>query len=160
MHRAFCFFFAIVASSATLPAQETGTWRQLPVPKPPVAKYQFIDFADSVNGWVVTSDGYFSLTTNGGRSWREPKCVGSVERVDKVKLYDASTGIIVSSPVQSTFQNPARLSLTTDGGTSWRSFLLPDTMRGWLPSSIVNRNVIGFVGFEHAIASHILYTST
>ncbi len=154
--------FSFLNASSTLHAQGTGTWLLLPVPPPPSTRYQFIDFADSVNGWVVTSDGHFSITSDGGQVWRGPRSIDSVQVVEKAKLYDAGSGMVISSPSPGppSAKIPLKISRTSDGGVTWISSFLPDSVPARLPVSLVNRRKIGFVVPDRSMARNVLYTSS
>jgi hypothetical protein len=132
----------------------TGLWKQLSVPTPAGKKYAFIDFADSCNGWVMSTDGFYSMTQDGGRTWSQPRGIPDPDQVESMKLYGRDSAAVVThgSPVWS---RAHKLYHTSNGGQTWFGGILPDSIGAGTAISLVNKSLIGFVSM-----AGMLYTST
>ncbi len=146
---------AIALSSARLNAQPTGVWKEVPAPKLG-GQWIILDFADSLNGWLVKQDsgsGEFTKTTDGGKTWVNNKIVLK-NAIIAEKLYDSQNGMVVTTYADSV----TRLYVTTDAGNNWSEKIFPDTLLSPLRGgyvSLLNKDMIGFIS-----EGLYLYTST
>jgi hypothetical protein len=139
------FLLLIVAPVAIVEAQTgTGIWKQRPVPATPAQKYVFIDFADSLHGWVMSADGYYSMTDDGGRTWGPTKAIPAPPRVVAVKRYGEDSAMAVVKIDSLSFEI-TRFLRTTDRGATWSTGLPPDSTRVTGAISIVNPVRIGYI---------------
>jgi hypothetical protein len=127
----------------------TGIWKQLAVPPSPGSKYTFIDFADSCNGWVMATDGCYSMTQDGGRTWSQPEVLAGAGSVVGMKRYGRDSALVVNR--WSSFN----LLRTTDRGSTWSKTPSPDPTNLSQTFSLVNDSLIGLVSQRGR-----LYTST
>ncbi len=137
----------------------TGVWRQLAVPASPGMAYSFIDFSDSLHGWVMSPDRFFSLTTDGGQTWRGPHMVGDSGAVRSMKWLGGDTGV-VAVDVGLSLDSKSRLLRTTDRGQSWISSLAAAGKPFNSLVSLVNRSLIGYVALGRERGDVWLCTST
>ena len=137
----------------------TGVWRQLAVPASPGMAYSFIDFSDSLHGWLMSPDRYFSLTTDGGQTWRGPHMVGDSGAVRSMKWLGGDTGV-VAVDAGSGLNGVSQLLRTTDRGQSWISSLAAAGKRFNSLVSLLNRSLIGYVALGREWGEVWLCTST
>lgn len=143
-----------------LPAQTpTGIWQQLAVPASPGQKYTLIDFSDSLHGWVMSEDRFFSLTMDGGQTWRGPHMVGDSGAVRSMKWLGGDTAV-VAVDAGSLLDGTSRLLRTTDRGQNWISSSTPADKRFHSDVSFVNRSLIGYVAVGREWGDVWLCTST
>jgi hypothetical protein len=150
--RTFLVFFVLLCWQEL--AAQTGTWKKLAVPKPIDSKYAFIDFADSINGWLLSADRRYTMTSDGGKSWSAVAQVPDSSRIVNMKLYDDHVGILVAV-VSEELPMLLKIVRTTDHGVTWSKSVLPDSTSFSTVMSLVNRVVIGFISDRN-----VLYTSS
>jgi len=113
--------------SSELHAQ-TGVWKASPLPAPPGASYSLIDFADSANGIVFSTDGHYVLTSDGGTTWSQIRTLPDSLSIVQMRLYDANTCVALGQDGRVSLGNVFLLR-TSDRGTSWKLLNLPAHIR-------------------------------
>jgi Secretion system C-terminal sorting domain len=107
-------------------------WKQLPLLQSS-QEYKFIDFADSLNGWIFSDSGAYAKTTNGGKNW-ESGSVALPSTVSQIKSFSNNICWVVSGA----YYNIYAVFYTTNG-KDWKQLAVPD--------SIAQRS-LGSVGFS------------
>jgi hypothetical protein len=121
----FCLLVCMNSLSQTL-------WKQLPLLESS-QEYEFIDFADSLNGWIFSDSGAYAKTTNGGKNW-ESGSVALPSTVSQIKSFSNNICWVVSG----VYYNIYAVFYTTNG-KDWKQLTVPD--------SIAQRS-LGSVGFS------------
>jgi hypothetical protein len=142
----FLSAFTIITSASA----QYGDWKKVAVPEKAGSKYTFVDFADSLHGLLCSADGYFTLTSDGGRSWTPLQKAASTGTVFKVKMADSGTVLLAVNPDG---QGNTKVYKITHAGTMEDSLLLPvfldqSKYYGKGTISILNPHLIGFVTLD------------
>ncbi len=103
-------------------ASADSLWKNVPLPE---TSHQFtlIDFADSLNGWVFSTDGVYAMTTDGGATWALDS-VAIEGSVTSIKCFAGKRGWIV---VEWLWPHEVRLMHTSDG-FHWTIQAPPDSL--------------------------------
>lgn len=97
------------------------TWTRYECRPPEVTSWLTdIVFVDPVQGWVSGSQGFLTVTTDGGRTWDQVNC-GTTRLLPEIFFLDASHGWYVAN-------SPGTIATTTDGGTTWEFQTSPTTV--------------------------------
>lgn len=71
----------------------------------------FIEFTDSLNGWITGFNAILLSTVDGGNNWNLIELIDSIEYLGKIQFVDTHNGYIHA--------NKNSFLKTTDGGESW-----------------------------------------
>lgn len=138
------YFVALLLFSVPLHAQ-TGLWKASPLPVLTGGSYSLIDFADSANGIVLSADGHYVLTSDGGITWSQVRTLPDSPSIVKARFYDASTCVVIGRDGPD-FLGNVYLLRTTDRGMSWTHVNLPTHVPLSGCVSIASRQIIACQG--------------
>jgi len=105
-------------------------WKQVLLPESS-QQYRFIDFADSLNGWVFSDSGAYARTADGGKNW-EGGFLALPSTVTQIKSFLNNTCWVVSGPYHTNHD-----VFYTTNGKDWQQLTIPDTIVRWGSSGIV-----------------------
>ena len=128
--------------SSSLRGQVQCLWRQSLLPDTSHA-YSFIDFSDSLHGFLFDRDGHYLYTTNGGDTWKVDSfnLDGSVREIDF--LGPECLWIVTEVP----YRSHLLLHRTTDMGLTWYDTQIPDSL-------MLDVRRLSFVGRDHLIGTY------
>jgi len=107
-------------------------WKEVPLLQSS-QEYKFIDFADSLNGWIFSDSGAYANTTDGGKTW-EGGSVVIPSTVSQIKCFSNNMCWLVSG----IYYNIYAVFYTTNG-KDWVQLTLPDS---------IPQRMLGSVGFS------------
>ncbi len=142
--------FATLLLLLVLPVAETsaqsatGIWEQRAIPLPPAGQYSFIDFCDSVYGWVMSSNGVYTMTSDGGSTWSPVHSVPDSGTVVQMRRFGRDTALVVTRPA-TMFTGPHTFLRTTDRGATWSSMIVSDILLSSRWISVINDSLIGYI---------------
>jgi hypothetical protein len=159
----FCLILCLLAVQRAV--AQNGKWKELPFPVSPGQPFSRIDFADSVNGWLLSADGYFTRSTDGGNSWSVASKFPHPGKPREFKLYNERNAVVLmADSMMYGYSKPRAFLITTDGGAKWSSAEFPDTSASaWVGSvSLLRQDRIGFIKttYDGQYFYSLLYTSS
>jgi hypothetical protein len=104
-------------------------WKEITLPASN-QQYKFIDFADSLEGWVFSESGEYSMTADGGVHWRKDT-LSIPGKVLQVKAFPESRCWVVSSNSYGVMAN----IFTTSNGKDWHEIALPESSSAYMRGS-------------------------
>jgi photosystem II stability/assembly factor-like uncharacterized protein len=106
---------------ASPPGFSQSLWKNIPLPSS-TREYKFIDFSDSLSGWIFTDDGQYAKTSDGGQSWVRDS-IGTPHQIKQIKAFSKTTCWVV-------YSDDSRINsiLSTVDGAHWKSIAIPDTL--------------------------------
>jgi photosystem II stability/assembly factor-like uncharacterized protein len=143
MQAKFLAMGAFIISIASASVYSQSLWKEIPLPYSSV-DYKFIDFSDSLSGWIFTGDGIYIRTMDGGKTWIKD-WLGAPHSIRQIKAISKWECWIVYS------DEPGKVTiLETKDGTNWKVIPIPDSLNNvagrrkleftspstiWLPST-------------------------
>lgn len=104
--KVFLFSFIILCAAPFIKAQ--NAWKT--VKSGAAGDLIAVFFTSAERGFVAGDKGYFTFTTNGGKSW-EKQFVNTEEDINEIYFRNSDNGYVVAGK---------KMFLTDDGGRSWR----------------------------------------
>jgi len=104
--KVFLFSFIILCAVPFIKAQ--NAWKT--VKSDAAGDLIAVFFTSAERGFVAGDKGYFTFTTNGGKSW-EKQFVNTEEDINEIYFRNSDNGYVVAGK---------KMFLTDDGGRSWR----------------------------------------